>query len=215
MPVRPRHSNTFAKSRKGHEARIAYVEKDGQKWATEIRFKGPVKVAKQDLVDYAYVKQARRPGHRQLHADRLTPAATLPAGHDPGLGQHSLSDLGQGRQPPAGRQDHATGVLLPGRDLPDESAVTAQGHCARLHEHQGLSRGCAGMADQGLPGDASAVRQGSVCRQGHPGRHRRRTLARRSQERAHQGCRRHAGRDGEVAAQVLPAGQAAGTDHRL
>jgi rhodanese-related sulfurtransferase len=41
--------------KKGHEARIAYVEKDGQKWATEIRFKGPVKVAKEDLVDYAFV----------------------------------------------------------------------------------------------------------------------------------------------------------------
>ena len=41
--------------KKGHEARIAFVEKDGQKWATEIRFKGPVKVAKEDLVDYAYV----------------------------------------------------------------------------------------------------------------------------------------------------------------
>jgi rhodanese-related sulfurtransferase len=42
-------------ARKGHEARLAYVEKDGQKWATEVRFKGPVKVAKEDLVDYAYV----------------------------------------------------------------------------------------------------------------------------------------------------------------
>ena len=41
--------------KKGHETRIAYVEKDGQKWATEIRFKGPVKVAKEDLVDYDYV----------------------------------------------------------------------------------------------------------------------------------------------------------------
>jgi len=43
--------------RKGHEARVAFVEKDGQKWATEIRFKGPVKVAKEDLVDYAYVRK--------------------------------------------------------------------------------------------------------------------------------------------------------------
>jgi rhodanese-related sulfurtransferase len=43
--------------RKGHETRIAYVEKDGQKWATEVRFKGPVKVAKEDLVDYAYVRK--------------------------------------------------------------------------------------------------------------------------------------------------------------
>ncbi len=44
-------------ARKGHEVRIAYVEKDGQKWASEIRFKGPVKVAKEDLVDYAFVKK--------------------------------------------------------------------------------------------------------------------------------------------------------------
>lgn len=44
-------------ARKGHEVRIAYVEKDGQKVATEIRFKGPVKVAKGDLVDYAFVRK--------------------------------------------------------------------------------------------------------------------------------------------------------------
>ena len=44
-------------ARKGHEVRVAFVEKDGQKVATEIRFKGPVKVAKQDLVDYAFVKK--------------------------------------------------------------------------------------------------------------------------------------------------------------
>jgi len=43
--------------RKGHEVRIAYVEKDGQKWATEVVFKGPVKVAKGDLVDYAFVRK--------------------------------------------------------------------------------------------------------------------------------------------------------------
>src|SRR5512135_1097296 len=30
--------------RKGHETRIAYVEKDGQKWATAVYLKGPVKV---------------------------------------------------------------------------------------------------------------------------------------------------------------------------
>ena len=41
--------------RKGHEVRIAFVERDGQKWATEVSFKGPVKVAKEDLVDYAFV----------------------------------------------------------------------------------------------------------------------------------------------------------------
>ncbi len=44
-------------ARKGHETRIAFVEKDGQKWATEVHLKGPVKVAKGDLVDYAFVKK--------------------------------------------------------------------------------------------------------------------------------------------------------------
>ena len=43
--------------RKGHEARIAVVEKGGQKFATEISLKGPVKVAKEDLVDYAFMRK--------------------------------------------------------------------------------------------------------------------------------------------------------------
>ncbi len=43
--------------RKGHEARIAFVDKGGQKFATEISFKGPVKVAKEDLVDYGFVRK--------------------------------------------------------------------------------------------------------------------------------------------------------------
>jgi rhodanese-related sulfurtransferase len=38
--------------RKGHEARITYVEKDGVKTATEIRFKGPIKIAPEKLVKY-------------------------------------------------------------------------------------------------------------------------------------------------------------------
>jgi len=47
----------MADARKGHEVRIAFVERDGQKWATQITFKGPVKVAKEDLVDYAFVRK--------------------------------------------------------------------------------------------------------------------------------------------------------------
>jgi len=43
--------------KRGHETRISFVEKDGQRWATEVRFKGPVKVAKEHLVDYAFVKK--------------------------------------------------------------------------------------------------------------------------------------------------------------
>ncbi len=38
--------------RKGHEARIAYVEKDGVRTATKIWFKGPIKIAPEKLVHY-------------------------------------------------------------------------------------------------------------------------------------------------------------------
>jgi rhodanese-related sulfurtransferase len=53
----PKKPDFMADARKGHEVRISFVEKDGQKWASEIVFKGPVKVAKEDLVDYAYVRK--------------------------------------------------------------------------------------------------------------------------------------------------------------
>src|SRR5512147_104202 len=52
----PKKVEWLREARKGHEVRIAYVERDGQKVATEIRFKGPVKVAKGALVDYAFVR---------------------------------------------------------------------------------------------------------------------------------------------------------------
>ncbi len=38
--------------RKGHETKIAYVEKDGVKTATKIWFKGPIKIAPEKLVKY-------------------------------------------------------------------------------------------------------------------------------------------------------------------
>jgi rhodanese-related sulfurtransferase len=41
--------------KKRHEARIEYVEKDGAKFVTEIRFKGPIKIAAEKLIDYAGV----------------------------------------------------------------------------------------------------------------------------------------------------------------
>jgi len=53
----PKKPDFMADACKGHEVRISFVEKDGQKWASEIVFKGPVKVAKEDLVDYAYVRK--------------------------------------------------------------------------------------------------------------------------------------------------------------
>ena len=201
--------------KKGHETRIAYVEKDGQKWATEIRFKGPVKVAKEDLVDYAYVQQTGRPGHGNFMLIDSRPLPRFQQGTIPGSVNIPYPNWDKVvSRLPADKNDAAR-VLLPGRDLPDEPAVTAQGDRAGLQEHEGLSRGCARVADQGLPRDTSGVRQGSLRRQGHPGRHPRRALCGRGQERAHQGRRRHAGGQREVAPQVLPAGEAAGADHRL
>jgi rhodanese-related sulfurtransferase len=50
-------AEALREARKGHETRIAFVVKDGQKWATEVHLKGPVKVAKEHLVDYAYVRK--------------------------------------------------------------------------------------------------------------------------------------------------------------
>jgi rhodanese-related sulfurtransferase len=40
---------------KNREARIDYVEKDGQKFATQISFKGPIKIAPEKVVGYDYV----------------------------------------------------------------------------------------------------------------------------------------------------------------
>jgi len=53
----PKKVDYLREARKGHEVRVAYVEKDGKKVATEVTFKGPVKVAKEDLVDYAFVRK--------------------------------------------------------------------------------------------------------------------------------------------------------------
>jgi rhodanese-related sulfurtransferase len=41
--------------KKGHEARIVYAMKDGEKWATTINFKGPIKTPPAQLVSYEQV----------------------------------------------------------------------------------------------------------------------------------------------------------------
>jgi rhodanese-related sulfurtransferase len=71
----PKKVDHLREVRKGHETRIAYVEKDGQKWATEVRIKGPVKVAKQDLVDFAFVQKLveQRTGNFMLIDSRPLP----------------------------------------------------------------------------------------------------------------------------------------------
>jgi rhodanese-related sulfurtransferase len=39
------------------EARVDYVTKDGQKWATHVTFKGPIKIAAEKLITYAEVEK--------------------------------------------------------------------------------------------------------------------------------------------------------------
>jgi hypothetical protein len=41
--------------KKRHETRVTWVEKDGAKFVTEIRFKGPVAIEPKNLIDYAGV----------------------------------------------------------------------------------------------------------------------------------------------------------------
>ncbi len=48
-------SDHLSEVRKGHEARIEYVEKDGSKVATLISFKGPIKIADEKLIFYPAV----------------------------------------------------------------------------------------------------------------------------------------------------------------
>src|SRR5512134_1695176 len=45
----PKPADAMRDIRKGHEARIVYAEKDGVKTATEIHFKGPIKIAPEKL----------------------------------------------------------------------------------------------------------------------------------------------------------------------
>ncbi|MGE0358540.1 MAG: rhodanese-like domain-containing protein [Burkholderiales bacterium] len=48
----PKPAEALRDMRKGHEAKIAFVEKDGVKTATKIWFKGPIKIAPEKLVHY-------------------------------------------------------------------------------------------------------------------------------------------------------------------
>jgi len=50
---------------KNKEARIDYVEKDGQKFATQISFKGPIKIAPEKVVGYDYVLKLVEQGPEQ------------------------------------------------------------------------------------------------------------------------------------------------------
>ena len=53
----PKPAEAMYDIRKGHEARIVFAEKDSVKVATEIHFKGPIKIAADKLLKYADVEK--------------------------------------------------------------------------------------------------------------------------------------------------------------
>lgn len=53
----PKPADALRETRKGHEVRIEYTEKDGVKTATLISLKGPIKIAPGKLVSYADVEK--------------------------------------------------------------------------------------------------------------------------------------------------------------
>ena len=73
----PKKPEALSDIRKGHETKIAFVEKDGVKTATEIRFKGPIKIAPEKLVKYdevaALVAKGPEAGNYMLVDSRPLP----------------------------------------------------------------------------------------------------------------------------------------------
>jgi rhodanese-related sulfurtransferase len=59
--------------KKGHEARVEYAMKDGEKWATVINFKGPIKTPPAKLVNYEQVAKAVADGSAVLIDSRPLP----------------------------------------------------------------------------------------------------------------------------------------------
>ncbi len=204
-PATTRSPSTCARSRKGHEARIEFVEKDGQKRATEIRFKGPIKIAKEDS---STTTRSRRSSSTQGTGANFVlidsrPLPRFQQGTIPRSINLPYPGLRQGRRPPARGQGRADRVLLPGRHLHDEPAVAAQG--------EALGYTNVKVYREGMPewrrsdtSCAAEVPEGGVHRQGHSARARRRAFGRGRQGGPHQGRGAHAGRRGEGRGEGFP-----------
>ena len=174
----PKAPEYLYEARKGHETRIAFVEKDGQKWATEVILKGPVKVAKEDLVNFEFVrKQVEKPDANVVLIDSR-PLPRFQQGTIPGAINipYPAWDKVAAKLLPADKSKQLVffcqGVTCQMSPLSQRKAI-GDG----LQEHQGLSRGRARVADEGLPRHAARVRQGGLRRQGHPVDHPRRPRA--------------------------------------
>lgn len=60
----PKKVDALREIKKGHEARIEYVMKDGEKWATAIAFKGPIKTPPEKLVNFEQVAKLVAQGEK-------------------------------------------------------------------------------------------------------------------------------------------------------
>jgi len=145
---------------------------------------------------------AGRPGYRQLRADRLAAAAALPAGTIPARST-CRTRRGTRSSTACGRQStqlvfFCQGVTCQMSPLSQRKAI-ALGYT----NTRSITRAFP-VGNQGLPRHPAAVRQGSLCRQGHPGDLPRRALERRERQRPPERRGQHAGGDGGKQAKSFP-----------
>ncbi len=83
---KPKPAEYLKEARKRHEVQLSYVEKDGVRHVTEIRFKGPVKIDPAKLIDYAGVAKlvAGAPGQAPFTLIDSRPLPRFQEGAIPG-----------------------------------------------------------------------------------------------------------------------------------
>ena len=203
--------------KKRHETRIAYVEKDGVKHATQISFKGPIKIDAAKLIDQAgvarLVEQGPDKGQYTLIDSRPLPrfeeGAIPTAIHLPFIGFDKFAD----RLP----ADKSRLVVFYCGGI----TCTLSPNSLRKAEKMGYTN--LRVYREGLPdwqtrhyavADA-AVPEGGLHRQGHSACADRCARDRQRHLGAHQGCGLRAGGAAETGARVAARREAEGADHRL
>ena len=204
-------------AKKRHEVQVTYVEKDGVKVASEIRFKGPAKIDPANLIDYAGVAKlvAEGPAKTPYTLIDSRPLPRFQEGAIPTAIHLPVHRLRQVRRPAAQGQEPAHRLLLRRHHVHAEPELAEEGEATGLYEPARLPRRPARVGHAQLPGDDAGVREGRLSRPRHPARHDRRAHRERRHQRPHQGCGVGAGRSGEGGAQVAARAQAQGAADRL
>ena len=155
---------------KNREARIDYVEKDGAKLATQISFKGPIKIAPEKLSSYdevvRLVAQGPEKGDYTLIDSRPLPRVqegTIPTAINL---PYPAWDKFVDRLPKD--KNRAIVFFCQGVTCMMSPNSLLQGRGARLHERQGLPRRLSRVARAERRRDRRAALQGRVRRQADP-----------------------------------------------